>query len=224
MKHSNIRSYVRRQGRITERQKYALTHYWPIYGVDLKTAIDFKTLFTTDAPQLLEIGFGMGNSLTKLAEAHIDWNFIGVDVHRPGIGASLAMIHNKQLQNIRIIEHDAIDLFKRFIQPHSIDMIQILYPDPWPKQRHHKRRLIQASFLDLILPALKINGFLFIATDWQDYAAHIQSVLSACVGLKRMDLTKLQHPLLISRSQTKFEMRGLKKGHRIFEFCVKKII
>lgn len=224
MKPLHIRSYVRRQGRMTERQKYALTHYWSDYGIDLDVRLNVEKIFPVNAPWLLEIGFGMGNSLAQLAAEHSDWNFIGIDVHRPGIGSLLSMLHEKKLNNVKIIEHDAIDLFRRFIQPDSLDMIQILYPDPWPKRRHHKRRLIQTSFLDLILPALKTNGLLFIATDWEDYARHIQSVLNSHIALKSMDQNTLKHPLLATRSQTKFETRGLKKGHGIFEFFLKQQI
>ena len=208
---------------MTPGQAHAYESMMPIYGFEYqKEMLDMQTLFGNNNPVALEIGFGMGESLANLAEAHEDWNFMGVDVHRPGIGALLATVHEKQLSNIKIIEHDAIDLFKRFIKPNSLDMIQILYPDPWPKRRHHKRRLIQSSFLELILPALKTNGFLFIATDWKDYAKHIQSVLHSCAALKSVDQKILKHPLLITRSQTKFQTRGLKKGHNIFEFFMKK--
>ena len=222
MKPSYIRSYVRRQGRITHRQKQALLAYWKKYGIELQTRLNFKEIFSNQAPRLLEIGFGMGEVLAQLAEKHVDWNFIGVDVHRPGIGALLATAHEKKFNNLRIIEHDAVELFERLIPTCSIDIIQILYPDPWPKKRHHKRRLIQTSFLDLILPALKMNGFLLIATDWQDYARHIQTVLNSFTALQPINLKTLEHPLFMTRSKTKFEKRALKKKHSIFEYCVQK--
>jgi tRNA (guanine-N7-)-methyltransferase len=224
MESSHIRSFVRRQGRMTQRQRYALSHYFSHYGIELKNALDFKKKFPNDTPILLEIGFGMGESLAKLAEENSNWNFVGVDVHRPGIGALLATLHEKKLNNVKIIEQDVVQLFERFIPPYSIDMIQVLFPDPWPKKRHHKRRLIQSSFLKLILPTLKSNGILYIATDWEDYANHIQMVLHHWPQLKPIHLKTIKHPLLNNRLQTKFEMRGLNKGHRIIEFILKKQI
>jgi tRNA (guanine-N7-)-methyltransferase len=220
----HIKSYVRRQGRITDLQRYALQHYWPIYGVDLiaGSMLDFKQLYLNDAPLLLEVGFGMGASLAHLAEKCPDWNFLGVDIHQPGIGALLATLHHKQLNNVRVIEHDAVEVIKQSIPSSTLDMIQILYPDPWPKRRHHKRRLIQKSFIDLIVDRLKPGGLLYIATDWQNYANHIESILAQSPLLKQRNPDTIEHPVMNIELSTKFEKRGKKLGHTIFKFLFQK--
>lgn len=164
--------------------------------------------------RILEIGFGMGHSLLAMAEQFPQYQFLGVEVYRPGIGSVLNAIHKKQLKNIRLICGDVVPVLQR-IPPHVLDAILIFFPDPWPKKRHHKRRLIQSSFIELISQTLKIGGYLHIATDWQNYAEQIKAVLE---GYPQLTDASVNEAVVMPRITTKFEQRGQKLGHDIFEF------
>ncbi len=212
-----IRSYVRREGRMTPKQRLALEKAWPLYGLSgTEGVLNLEQIFKRTNPKVLEIGFGMGQSLIAMAAAQAETDFIGIEVHRPGLGAAIVLITEKKLSNIRLVEADAAEFLAHSIEDNSFDRIQIFFPDPWPKQRHHKRRLIQAEFVNLVQTKLKPGGGLHLATDWQDYAEQMMEVLSTNPGLKNTVGTG-QYLLERARPITKFEQRGLHLGHDIWD-------
>jgi len=212
-----IRSFVKREGRITPAQKTAFETLLPIYGLPT-TRLDFSDIFKNQLPVFLEIGFGMGQSLAEMAAAFPEINFIGVEVHRPGVGALLQAIHERHLSNIRISSIDAVTLLTEQIPDHSLDKIQIFFPDPWHKKRHHKRRLIQPAFIQLVYQKLKPQGILHIATDWQDYADHITAVMDQESRFKSLnDAEKLPREYTW-RPTTKYEQRGERLHHVTHDF------
>lgn len=215
-----IRSYVRRQGRMSETQKKSFSTLWSQYGVDQSSPFaDFDKLFDRAAPCVLEIGFGMGHSILAMAQQFPHINFVGAEVHRPGIGALFIALEKYQLKNVRVFCADATDLFKQTIPDRSLSAIHIFFPDPWPKTRHHKRRLIQTSFLELIYPKLENGGKLLIATDWQDYATHIMRVISATTIFHNPFGENQFAPRPLERPLTKYELRGQRLGHPVWDFC-----
>ena len=200
MKH-RIKSFVRREGRLTAGQKRALNELWPQYGIELPEGqINFNDYFPQQGPLTLEIGFGNGQSLLAMAQDNPQTNFVGIEVHRPGVGSLLKAIAEQQITNLRLICTDAVEVLQQHVADNSIDCIQIFFPDPWPKKRHHKRRLIQDEFVNLLTKKLKRNGELRLATDWQDYAEQMVSVLS------KAQCNFAPHKQ--QRQQTKFEKRG----------------
>lgn len=214
-----IRSFVRRTGRLTPSQQRALDELWPHYGVDYSAEpLNLDVLFERAAPRVLEIGFGNGETLVQQARENPDLDFIGIEVHEPGVGHCLLKARDAGMNNLRLIKHDAIEVLERQIPPLSLQRINIYFPDPWPKKRHHKRRLLQPSFLVLLHDRLRSGGALHIATDWANYAEHIDDVF-ASVDLFDCD-ERREHdgdrPL--DRPVTKFEKRGLKQGHRIVDW------
>ncbi|MBT8109507.1 MAG: tRNA (guanosine(46)-N7)-methyltransferase TrmB [Gammaproteobacteria bacterium] len=219
-----IRSFVRRAGRLTPSQERALLELWPSLGVDFDPdrVIDFDKLFDRSAPIVLEIGFGNGDSLVQQALEHPGMNFLGIEVHEPGVGHCLLKARAAGLSNLKLIKRDAIEVLTHQIPPASLQRINIYFPDPWPKKRHHKRRMIQAGFLQLLHERTAAGGTLHIATDWANYAEHIDEVLGQS-GLFRCE-ERREHdgsgPL--DRPGTKFERRGLRKGHRIWDWRCKK--
>jgi tRNA (guanine-N7-)-methyltransferase len=216
---SHIQSYMRRQGRMTGRQRYALAHYWSRYGISLNSmSCALKEFLQSKTPIILDIGFGMGDGLLTLAKEFPAWHFLGIDVHRPGIGALLANIHDHQLTNIHVLEGDAVRILREYIAPHTFDMIQLVCPDPWPKKKHHKRRIIQTPFIDLVTQRLKKGGALFISTDWKDYAAHIDAVLNQNINLIEHHHNQVAHALLNIPVVTKFQKRAITLGHDMFNF------
>jgi len=220
-----IRSFVRREGRMTTAQKSALENLWVRYGIELSTEpLSFEELFCRKAMRVLEIGFGNGESLITQAQANPDQDFIGIEVHRPGVGHLLAKIHEHQLANIRIINNDAVVVLKEQIPNDSLDKIQVFFPDPWPKKRHHKRRLIQSEFVHLISTKLRQGGRLHLATDWQDYAEQMMSVMSSMdkifVNIAG-DGNYLENNSL--RPKTKFEKRGERLGHGVWDLVFEKV-
>jgi tRNA (guanine-N7-)-methyltransferase len=215
-----IRSYVLRAGRITPAQARALAQLWPRYGVDFRsTELDLPALFGRSAPVTLEIGFGNGEHLLARARAEPERNFIGVEVHRPGIGHLLLAAERAGLENLRVVAHDAVEVLERQIAPHSLHEVQLLFPDPWPKKRHHKRRLVQPPFIQLVAERLAYGGRLYIATDWHPYAECMRIDLAACAALRacapgqgaRADTgnSETQH------QPTRFQRRGERLGHQI---------
>jgi len=183
----SIRSFVTRGGRITAAQQRALTALWPKYGVAFgMQVLDVRALFGRDAPRTIEIGFGNGDNLLALAAAHPARDFLGVEVHRPGVGRLLLGLEERRLANVRVICHDAVEVFERQIAPQSVHEILILFPDPWPKKRHHKRRLIQRPFAELAVSRLTHGGVLRLATDWQPYALEMLATLMATPGLENL--------------------------------------
>ena len=214
-----IRSFVRRAGRLTPSQQRALDDLWPSCGIDYaEQHLDFEDLFGRMAPVVLEIGFGNGETLVQQAVENPDFDYLGIEVHDPGIGHCLIAARKAGVTNLKLIAHDAIDVLETQIPSGTLRRINLYFPDPWPKKRHHKRRLVQPSFLALCAGRLESNGTLHIATDWANYAEHIDDVftdsdLFECGGRREHNGDQ---PL--DRPTTKFERRGLKKGHRIWDW------
>lgn len=220
-----VRSFVRRAGRLTPSQRRALEELWPEYGIEFgPSPLDMKALFGRDAARVFEIGFGNGDTLVDLAAKMPDHDFIGVEVHEPGIGHCLIRIREAGIQNLRVIAHDAIEVLEHMIPRNSLARINLYFPDPWPKKRHHKRRIVQLRFLDLCSNALVAGGTLHIATDWENYAEHIDATLASCRQLALDERRQHDGDKPLERPQTKFERRGLRHGHRICDWryvCVK---
>ena len=218
-----IRSFVLRAGRITASQQRALDELWPDFGVDYtESPLDFDRLFGRTAPVVMEIGFGNGESLVELAAANPDRDFLGVEVHEPGVGHCLLKAAEAGIRNLKIVAHDAVEVLQNQVPAGSLSRVNLYFPDPWPKKRHHKRRIVQSQFVDLVAEKLVDGGTLNIATDWANYAEHIDEVLSrsdcfTCIERREHDGN---HPF--ERPQTKFERRGLRRGHGISDRCFKK--
>jgi tRNA (guanine-N7-)-methyltransferase len=213
-----IRSFVMRSGRITEAQQQALDALWPRYGVEFATQpLDLDALFGRAAPRTVEIGFGNGDNLLALAQAHPEHDFLGIEVHRAGVGRLLLGAEHAHLKNLRIICHDAVDVLAQQLPPRSITELLILFPDPWPKKRHHKRRLIQPPFATLAASRLVPGGLLRLATDWEPYAHHMLEVLNACPALENTDPSGAFCPRAPDRIITRFEKRGTRLGHGVWD-------
>jgi tRNA (guanine-N7-)-methyltransferase len=214
---SSIRSFVQRGRRITPAQQRALDTLWYHYGIDSDTPLDFNQLFGREAQRHLEIGCGMGEALLTLAKEHPERDYIGIDVYRPGIGSLLRHLAINQLQNVRLICADAVEILQYCSQPHSLDAIYLFFPDPWPKSRHHKRRLVQPAFVELLAYGLKAGGYVQLATDWQDYAQHMLRVLDAAPQFVNSVAAGCFLPRPLDRPLTKFEQRGQRLGHPIWD-------
>lgn len=221
-----IRSFVRRDSRMTLAQREALTRCWPIFGLEQAAGwINLPMLFGREGVSVLEIGFGSGQSLLTMAKSHPEQNFIGIETHKPGVGALLLGMELHQLTNIRVFYADAIEVLETCIPKETFDVIQIFFPDPWPKRKHHKRRLIQVPFVELLVPKLKKGGLLHLATDWQPYADHMMTVLSHAPQLKNV-AGVLQYADRSSQRPivTKFEERGLRVGRMIRELQFERVV
>lgn len=215
--HRRIRSFVLRQGRLTKGQERALETGWPKFGVEYASqSIDLNGIFgRKDSKKILEIGFGMGDATAKIAQALPDCDFLAVEVHTPGIGSLLKLMQELALTNIRIVQHDAVEVLQHMIPDNSLDGVHIFFPDPWHKKRHHKRRLIQAEFVKLLCQKLKPSAYLHVATDWQEYAEWVLDVLNAEPLLQNTAERYAEKPGY--RPLTKFENRGLKLGHGVWD-------
>ena len=212
-----IRSFVLRQGRLSTGQARAVEELGPAFVLPFAplTAIDFAQQFSRVAPTIIEIGFGMGGTTADIAEALPDKNFIGIEVHTPGVGALLRQIDERQLRNLRIIQHDAVEVLQQMIVNASLAGIHVFFPDPWPKKRHHKRRLIQPDFVKRLVQKLQPGGYLHLATDWQEYAEHMIEVLHAEPALRNMAPGYAPRPGY--RTESNFERKGLAKGHGVWD-------
>lgn len=225
--HRRIRSFVLRQGRLTKGQERALETGWPSYGVDYRQAmLDLSQLFgRSDSKKILEIGFGMGDATAQIAQTLPEADFLAVEVHTPGVGSLLKLIQERALTNIRIVQHDAVEVLQNMLPDASLDGVHIFFPDPWHKKRHHKRRLIQAEFVKLLCSKLKIGGYLHVATDWQEYAEWVLEVLHAEPQLQNMAAKEsngyAEKPEY--RPLTKFENRGLKLGHGVWDLVFTRV-
>ncbi len=218
-RHRTIRSFVRRAGRLTPSQARALKELWPSYGIDFSTEpIDFDRLFGRSAPVVLEIGFGNGDTLVQQALDHSASNFLGIEVHEPGVGHCLLKADAAGVKNLRLIKHDAVEVLQNQVPTASLHRINIYFPDPWPKKRHHKRRMIQPAFLELINSRLEADGALHIATDWANYAEHIDAVVAESSLFTCDERREHDGDQPLDRPRTKFEQRGLGKGHRIVDW------
>lgn len=211
------KSFVMRSGHITQGQRAALERFMPQYGVDYQAeTIDLKDIFRNDRPVIFEIGFGMGETTAQFAAEHQDQNLLGAEVYAAGVGSLLAKIEKMGLQNIRIIRHDAYEVLEKMIAPKTLAGVHIFFPDPWPKKRHHKRRLITPDFIELVCSRLAADAHLHLATDWPEYAEQMLAVLSAEKSLKNTAGAGYA-PRPASRPLTKFEQRGIALGHPVHD-------
>ncbi|MDF2939794.1 MAG: trmB [Gammaproteobacteria bacterium] len=221
--HRPIRSFVRREGRLTIGQQKALDQGWPKFGLSLEDGpINFEKVFGREAPCIVEIGFGMGQSLAEMAQKYPENDYIGIEVHRPGVGCLLKAILDHDISNIRIYDQDAVEVLKQCIPDNSLAGLQLFFPDPWHKKRHHKRRIVQPEFVQLIWQKLAPNGFFHLATDWEHYAEHMMEVLSADPGFSNAAGFNEFAPRPESRPLTKFEQRGQRLGHGVWDLLFKK--
>ena len=211
-----VRSYVLRQGRVTAAQERALAELMPVYGIEFKDeSLRPAAVFGREAPLVLEIGSGMGQTTATIARDTPGTDFIAVEVHGPGVGSLLKLIDREQLKNVRVIRHDALEVLEKMIPDGALAGILLFFPDPWPKKRHHKRRLVNPAFAALAARKLAPGGYLHAATDWEDYAAQIVEVLMAEPGLRRENAAHM-------RPSTKFELRGLKLGHKVHDYLFRR--
>jgi tRNA (guanine-N7-)-methyltransferase len=219
----HIRSFVLRAGRTTPAQERALTELWPFYGVDLGAdAVDLDVIFGRRAPRCLEIGFGVGEVIGSLAEKHPHIDYVGIEVHRPGVGRLLLRAAQVNARNLRVICHDAVEVLRDKILDGSFDEILVFFPDPWHKKRHHKRRLIEPAFVESLAAKLRSGGVLRLATDWQAYAEQMLSVCNSSPRLASlsMDGTYVTRPGF--RPPTRFERRGARLGHGVWDLAYTK--
>lgn len=211
-----IRSFVLRTGRMTPSQQRALDDLWPAFGIEYsESTLDFGAVFGRDAPVVLEIGFGNGETIVQQALERPDADFVGIEVHEPGVGHCLLKAQDARVRNLRLIRHDAIEVLRYQIPPASLSRVNLYFPDPWPKKRHHKRRIVQPAFLDLVADRLRPGGSLHIATDWANYAEHIDATMNNCGHFDCAEIREHDGDRALDRPRTKFERRGLTKGHRI---------
>jgi tRNA (guanine-N7-)-methyltransferase len=219
-----IKSYVVRGGRLTDSQQRALEELWPSFGVPFEARpLDLAGLFGREAPCQLEIGFGNGDNLLALAASAPERNFIGVEVHPPGIGHLLRKSAAAGLSNLKVIQHDAVEVLQQQIPAESLDSILVLFPDPWHKKRHHKRRLVSPDFAALAASRLRRGGTLQLATDWEPYAEAMLEVLNAAVGLRNRASDRRFVPRNPGRVLTRFELRGERLGHAVHDLCFEKL-
>lgn len=212
----SIRSFVLRQGRLSDAQRRACESLLPQYGIPYsENLLDLNQIFGRQAPKILEIGFGMGEATAIIAKMHPTNDYLGIEVHTPGVGSLLKLIQQNELKNLRIIQHDAVAVLQHMLPLECLDGIHIFFPDPWPKARHHKRRLIQSAFVSRLCTHLKPGGYIHVATDWENYAVQILQVLSQEQQLR--NTAKDFAPRPDYRPITKFEHRGLKSGHGVWD-------
>ena len=214
---NRIRSFIRRQGRITAAQSRALENLWPLYGLDPEEAFDPLEIFGRAAPLVLEIGFGNGDSLLDMAAANPEADYIGIEVHKPGVGHLLLRLGKAGLANVRVYCADAVEILTHRIADASLDRVQLFFPDPWPKKRHHKRRLVNPEFMALVTRKLKPGGIFHAATDWEPYAEHMAEVLGHSPGLESTGSGEVYAPRPDYRPLTKFESRGQRLGHGVWD-------
>jgi tRNA (guanine-N7-)-methyltransferase len=218
--HRPIRSFVVRAGRMTAGQSRALDDLWPRYGVPYSgVALDLDALFGRRAPRTLEIGFGNGEHLAKLATAHPDRDYLGIEVHRPGVGHLLMLVENAGATNVRVSDHDAVEVLREQIPAGGLDEVLVLFPDPWHKKRHHKRRLIQPPFVELLASRLRVGGVLRLATDWEAYALQMLEVLRASSSFTNLSPSGDWMPRPEERAPTRFEKRGARLGHGVWDLA-----
>ncbi|HEX7047656.1 MAG TPA: tRNA (guanosine(46)-N7)-methyltransferase TrmB [Gammaproteobacteria bacterium] len=218
-----VRSFVRREGRLTPGQARALETWLPEYGIPKNDEpLDFASLFGRNAPTLLEIGFGNGDTLLEMAANHPEWNFIGIEVHRPGVGRLLMHAGERGLTNIRVSSRDAIEVLEQQVPDASLERVMLYFPDPWPKKRHHKRRIVQPEFVQRIARKLATNGEFHLATDWENYAEHMLHVMDAADDFKNIAGKGQYSPRPDDRPLTKFEQRGQRLGHGVWDLIYRR--
>jgi len=215
-----IRSFVVRAGRMTGGQTRALEEFWPRYGIEFsQSPLDLAALFGRAAPRTLEIGFGNGEHLASLALAHPDRDYLGIEVHRPGVGHLFMLADANGSTNLRASQHDAVEVLREQIAPDVLDEVLVLFPDPWHKKRHHKRRLIQPPFVELVASRMKAGGVFRLATDWEEYALQMLDVLGASALFTNLSPTGDWMPRPEERAPTRFEKRGARLGHGVWDLA-----
>lgn len=215
----SIRSFVKRTGRLTQGQRYALENYRSLYGLDFQaqTRLDFEQIFANSNAVKLEIGFGNGDSLVQMAKQDPDCNYIGIEVHDPGVGHCLNRVHEEGLCNLKLISHDAIEVLKHMIPAGSLDAVFLFFPDPWHKKRHHKRRIVNQQFRDLLVHAMKPGSVLHMATDWLEYAEHMAADLFSDQRFENSGNEQGYSSKPEYRPETRFERRGKRLGHGVWD-------
>ncbi|MGR6980688.1 tRNA (guanosine(46)-N7)-methyltransferase TrmB [Testudinibacter sp. P27/CKL/0425] len=213
-----IRSFVLRTGRLSEYQKNAMNSHWADFGLEYQAeTFDFAAIYGNNSPVVLEIGFGMGTSLVEMAKNNPDRNYLGIEVHTPGVGACVALAVQENVRNLRVICHDAMEILRDSIADNSLGGLQLFFPDPWQKSKHHKRRIVQADFIRLIQQKLVSGGFIHMATDWQNYAEHMLETLQNSDNLVNQSASGDYIPRPDFRPLTKFEQRGQRLGHGVWD-------
>ena len=220
---AKIRSYIRRQGRATAGQKQALESHWHKYCLLPEQPFDVLAAFGRQAPLIVEIGFGNGDSLAEMAAANPDLNYLGIEVHRPGVGHLLMLLDQRGIHNVRIYHHDAIEILEQKIPDHSLAGVHLFFPDPWQKRRHLKRRIVRPTFVDLLDKKLVVGGYFHAATDWENYAKHMLGILAEGRGLQNTSPDNRFCPRPDYRPLTKFENRGLGLGHGVWDLIFRKL-
>ncbi|WP_018984366.1 tRNA (guanosine(46)-N7)-methyltransferase TrmB [Salinimonas chungwhensis] len=221
---SKVKSFVKREGRTTNAQARALEAFWPTMGIEYTgQLLNLEAVFGRSAPVILEIGFGMGKSLVEMAANAPDKNFIGIEVHRPGVGACLAEAGEQGLTNLRVMEHDAVEVFNHMLPDGGLDRLQLYFPDPWHKKRHHKRRIVQSEFAQTVRSKLAVGGHFHMATDWENYAQHMAEVMNNEQGYKNTAAEGDYVPRPDYRPITKFETRGQKLGHGVWDLIYERV-
>jgi tRNA (guanine-N7-)-methyltransferase len=222
--HRPVRSFVLRAGRLTEGQQRALKELWPLYGVEAGgNELEPESLFGSDQPLIMEIGFGNGEATWQMAINEPDRNFLGVEVHKPGVGHLLLKIEEHQINNLRIACEDAVEFLGRRIPDRSLSGVRIYFPDPWPKKRHHKRRIVQQPFVDLLARKMKADGILHLATDWEPYAEYMLEVLNASTAFENQSPHGKTCPRPEWRPETKYEKRGERLGHGVYDLVFRRL-
>ena len=218
-----IKSYVVRSGRMTPGQEKAYSDLWSLYGIAADEQIlDFNRLFARQAPVILEIGFGMGDSLIEMAARHPDNNYLGIEVHRPGVGRLLGNISERALTNLRVMQFDAVEVLKKQIKDETLTAVYLFFPDPWHKTRHHKRRIVQDDFIQLLRKKLFAHGQFHMATDWEPYAVQMLETMNQAPGFKNCARDGQYIPRPEHRPITKFERRGERLGHGVWDILFEK--
>ena len=220
----SIKSFVVRSGRMTPGQEKAYEKLWALYGVEAdEQMLDFEHLFGRQAPVILEIGFGMGDSLLEIAASHPENNYLGIEVHKPGVGRLLANINEQSLTNLKLMKFDAVEVLKKQVQDNSLNAVHLFFPDPWHKTRHQKRRIVQDDFIQLLRSKLLIHGQFHMATDWEHYARQMLRTMKKAPGFNNCDADGEYIPRPEYRPITKFERRGERLGHGVWDILFEKI-
>jgi tRNA (guanine-N7-)-methyltransferase len=218
-----VRSFVRREGRLTAGQQRALQDLWPRYGLEAQSPLDLDDIFGRSAPHTLEIGFGNGDALLAMATDQPETDFIGIEVHRPGVGRLLRELEQRALTNVRVIREDAVTVLEHCLPDNSLSRLLLFFPDPWHKKRHHKRRIVQAAFIELLARKITRGGILHMATDWENYAEYMLDVMGQSTAFRNCAGSGKFSPRPNYRPTTRFEQRGQRLGHGVWDLVFERV-